>query len=44
LKVGEEFWDFLGTNGTYRQLLDIFEKVGVELRSEIDNYFSRYNK
>lgn len=43
LKVVAEFWDFLGGKGTYSQLLDIFEKIGVELRPEIDNYFARYN-
>lgn len=43
LKVAEEFWDFLGGKGTYLQLLDIFENVGVELRPEIDDYFSKYN-
>ena len=44
LKVANEFWDFLGGQGTYLQLLDIFERVGVELRPEIDAYFARYNK
>jgi type II restriction enzyme len=44
LKVAEEFWDFLGGHGTFQQLLDIFEKVGIELRVEIDEYFSKYNK
>lgn len=44
LKVAEEFWDFLGGQGTYQQLLDIFERVGVELRPEIDGYFARYNQ
>src|SRR3972149_1215593 len=43
LKVAEEFWDFLGGLGTYHQLLDIFERVGIELRPEIDEYFARYN-
>lgn len=43
LKVAEEFWDFLGGQGTYLQLLDIFERVGIELRPEIDDYFARYN-
>lgn len=43
LKVANEFWDFLGGQGTYLQLLDIFERVGIELRPEIDNYFMRYN-
>lgn len=44
LKVAEEFWDFLGGEGTYQVLLDIFEKVGIELRPEIDAYFERFNK
>jgi hypothetical protein len=43
LKVAEEFWDFLGGVGTYQTLLGIFEKVGIELRSEIDEYFRKYN-
>ncbi len=43
LKVGEEFWDFLGGEGTYQQLLDAFEKVGIELHSEIDEYFAKFN-
>jgi len=42
LKVGEEFWDFLGGEGTYEQLLDVFQKVGIELRPEIDAYFAKY--
>ena len=44
LKVAEEFWDFLGGQGSYQQLLDIFETVGVELRPEIDAYFAKYNQ
>ncbi len=43
LKVADKFWDFLGGVGTYPQLLDIFEKVGIELRPELDNYFLQYN-
>jgi type II restriction enzyme len=42
LKVAEEFWDFLGGKGTYLELLNCFERVGIELRSEIDEYFSRF--
>jgi len=42
LKVADEFWDFLGGKGAYSNLLDCFEKVGIELRSEIDNYFSKF--
>lgn len=41
LLVADEFWDFLGGKGTYKELLDCFERVGIELRSEIDEYFSR---
>lgn len=44
LKVAKEFWDFLGGEGAYLQLLQIFERVGIELRSEVDEYFARYNK
>jgi len=43
LKIADEFWDFLGDAGTYQDLLDIFELVGVELRSEIDGYFERFS-
>lgn len=44
LKVGLEFWDYLGGEGAYQQLLNIFEEIGIELRPEIGNYFARYNK
>jgi hypothetical protein len=44
LKVGDEFWDFLGGKGTYQELLDCFEQVGIELRDEIDEYFARFKK
>jgi len=40
--VAEEFWDFLGGENTYFGLLDCFEKAGIELRPEIDAYFSRF--
>ncbi|MCW5959362.1 MAG: TdeIII family type II restriction endonuclease [Pyrinomonadaceae bacterium] len=42
LKVAEEFWDFLGGEGAYESLLGCFERVGIELRDEIDEYFSRF--
>jgi len=44
LMVAEEFWDFLGGKNTYEDLLLCFERVGIELREEIDKYFSRFNK
>ena len=43
LKVAEEFWDFLGGQGAYIELLDCFEKAGIELRPEIDEYFGKFN-
>ncbi|RJO62391.1 MAG: TdeIII family type II restriction endonuclease [Dehalococcoidia bacterium] len=43
LMVGKEFWDFVGGPGTYEDLLDCFERVGIELRQEIDDYFARFN-
>ncbi len=42
LKVAEDFWDFLGNDGTYSDLLNCFEMAGIELRSEIDNYFQKF--
>lgn len=42
LKVAKEYWDFLGGKGTYEKLLDCFEQVGIEMRDEIDEYFSRF--
>jgi type II restriction enzyme len=44
LKVGKEFWDFLGGMGAYRDLLNCFERVGIELRDEIDKYFAKFNR
>lgn len=44
LQVAECFWDFLGGEGTYTDLLDCFERVGIELRTEIDQYFSKFSK
>jgi len=42
LKVAEELWDFLGNDGAYEELLNCFERVGIELRTEIDAYFSKF--
>ncbi|MDR2192139.1 MAG: TdeIII family type II restriction endonuclease [Endomicrobium sp.] len=44
LKVAQEFWGFLNGADAYSDLLDCFEKVGIELRGEIDGYFKKYNK
>lgn len=42
LKVAEDFWDFLGGKGAYQELLNCFERVGLELRDEIDKRFSHF--
>lgn len=42
LKVAEEFWDYLGGEGSYLELLDCFERIGIELRPEIDDYFFKF--
>jgi type II restriction enzyme len=44
LKVGKEFWDFLGGIGAYEELLNCFEKAGMELRPEIDAYFAKFKQ
>ncbi len=42
LKVAQEFWNFLGGDGAYEELLNCFERVGIELRTEIDRYFEKF--
>lgn len=42
LCVAEEFWYFLGGEGSYNELLDCFEQAGIEMRGEIDAYFARF--
>jgi len=42
VKVAKEFWDFIGGNDTYEDLLEIFEKVGLKLRPEIDSVFAKF--
>ena len=42
LKVAEEFWNFLGGENCYEDLLDCFERVGIDLRDEIEEYLARF--
>ncbi|HDP68567.1 MAG TPA: TdeIII family type II restriction endonuclease [Candidatus Marinimicrobia bacterium] len=42
VKVADELWNFLGNDSTYLELLDCFERVGIELRPEIDAYFEKF--
>ena len=44
LKVADEFWDFIGGIGAYEYLLGCFERVGLEMREEIDKYFDKFNE
>jgi type II restriction enzyme len=41
--VGEEFWDILGGENTYKDLLQVFEQAGLELYDEIDNKMKSLN-
>jgi len=42
LKVASDFWDFLGGEKTYEDLLETFEDVGIKLRPEIDDKFANF--
>jgi type II restriction enzyme len=42
LKVAEEFWDYLGGENAYTDLLNCFELAGLEMQTEINNYFSKF--
>lgn len=42
IKVADEFWNFLGGEKTYEQLLNVFEKIGVDLRPEIEKKFAAF--
>jgi len=37
LLVGKNFWNFLGGENTYKDLLEIFEEIGKDLRDIIEN-------
>lgn len=38
--VGREFWNFVASDDIYEELLDVFQEVGEQLRSEIDKKFA----
>lgn len=40
--VGEEFWNFVGGDDIYEELLDVFQSVGKKLRDEIDKKFAEF--
>jgi hypothetical protein len=39
--IGNEFWDYLGGNGAYEQLIAIYETVGEEIRPELEKKFQK---
>jgi type II restriction enzyme len=41
--VAEEFWNFLGGQHTYEDVLRVFEDVGIALRPEIDGKFAAFS-
>jgi hypothetical protein len=43
IMVADEFWNFLGGDHTYQQLLKVFEEVGIALRPEIDGKFKTFS-
>jgi len=40
--IGEKFWNFVACDNIYEELLDVFQNVGEELRSEIDEKFAEF--
>ena len=41
--VGEDFWNFLGGDGAYEELLTCFKNAGMSMKKEIDDYFETFN-
>jgi hypothetical protein len=42
--VGEQFWNFVASDTIYDELLDAFQEVGEELRTEIDERFAEFRR
>lgn len=40
LLIGNEFWDYLGGENTYQDLLDIFSNVGKQISIELDDFIA----
>jgi len=37
--IGKEFWDYIGNEGVFEELLDLFEEVGEEIKTKIKNEY-----
>ena len=42
--IGKDFWDFLGGNGSYEELIEIYEKIGEEIRPVLEAKFKSIAK
>ena len=42
--VGDEFWNFVGSDEIYDDLLDVFQEVGEDLRDDIDEKFAEFRQ
>lgn len=42
--IGKDFWDFLGGDGTYEALIEIYENVGEEIRPVLEEKFKIISK
>ena len=42
--VGKEFWDFLGGEGAYEELLDLFDQVGKEFKTKLHKMLKETGK
>ena len=42
--IGKSFWDFLGGDGAYEEIIELYEKVGREIRPVLDQKFKQIAK
>ncbi len=42
--IGDEYWDFIGGKNTFEELLEVFDKVGKDFKSELDQKFKEIAK
>lgn len=42
--IGNEYWDFIGGEGTFPDLLDTFDKVGKKFKGQLDEKFKEIAK
>ena len=42
--VGDEYWDFIGGNNTFKDLLNVFDEVGREYKDRLNEKFKKIAK